>query len=486
MRRRALAIIWGGLAAASWACAPLAGPNGGPAPRASTTRAPASLPTPNPPAASPDRQGLELASPKAPTATPSLILPLRLGLALPGSVVGAEASRLLKGEASGLVAPPLATLVADAQGRIVSNNSGSLVANHGAGLISDQGGGLIANHGASRRLMALSFTEEIATDPRTELWFLLAFVDHLDQILQGYGRSGAQLGRWSRFQLSDSVLLPPPLGAEVFALATAQMQQSIRAAHLAGIAHLVDGRLRLQLVVLPKEGASVAEGQALAELSTEPSGEGVARIHLPDYFLSAFGLKACGMRLALSPSGAFEGSTGEDYLAPEARGPLAKAINGERRLIAIHRRVRISPPEGGRMQLLTARAERLDQPVIAQVRSLIAFGFAPPARPDLGLASYHRLSEGPEGPRPPFQWQALDKRKSPGEGPMVVRFQGPLGEAIASPSPDLAALVPSFGPEAEAFLPELPATEASAAGAPSFAIPPLSEALKSAPGGQAP
>lgn len=459
------------------ACQAPATPNGGtprPSPAPSSTRASAS-PSPAPQS--------------SPNPSPALRLPLRLGLALPTSVVGAAASARLRGE-GGLVAPPASSLTALQDGRIVSNNSGSLVSNNSGSLVSDQGAAWRLP-GEARLDPGFGLLQskplEAIYDPRTELWFMLALIDLNDQILQGYVQAQPRLGAWQRFRCQQARLLPPPAGAEIFALATAQLEQALQQLPMAGhLAQEGDG-LHLRLVLLPQEGASVAEGRALAELVPSPEGGAIAKFQLFSIMLEAFGLQAANTRLVKSADGGLRGDSGENYRPPAERGALAKAINGERLLQAIRRRVIVPPPSPDSASLRVMRAELKAENEVARSRVLTAFGFALPDRPDLGLANYHRTSEGgPTGPLKPFSWRDLDHKSYPGDGPVVPRYLLPTGESSASPPAGLAALLPPYNAAMDEDIPALPEAGEAVSEDPALRIPPLPAALLQAPGAQGP
>lgn len=457
------------------ACQAPASPSGGsPRPSPAST---SSRPSPSPTGPAPQA---------SPSPAPALRLPLRLGLALPTSVVGAAASARLRGE-GGLVAPPASSLTALQDGRIVSNNAGSVVSNNSGSLVSDQGAAWRlpskASLGAGFGLLQSKPLEAIY-DPRTELWFFLALIDLTDQILQGYVQAQPRLGAWQRFRCQQARLLPPPAGAEIFALATAQVEQALQGLPMAGHLAQEGEGLHLRVVLLPQEGASVAEARPLAELSTGPDGSAIAHFQLFPILLEAFGLKAASTRMLKGADGGLSGESGEDFSPPAERGPLAKAINGERLLFAIRRRVVVPAPGPESASLRVLRAELKEENGVARGLNLSAFGFAPAGRPDVGLASYHRVSEGgASGALAPFVWRDLEHNSFPGDGPVVPRYLLPSGEATASPPAGLAALLPAFSPALDAEIPALPEPGQAVSEDAALRIPALPAALLQAPGG---
>lgn len=432
-----------------------------PAPGASPTASQASA-SPAPPALQPQR---------------TLRLPLRLGQALPPSVVGALAASRLVGGQGERVAAPLTTLSADAQGRLVSNNGGNGVATPGAGLI--------ANHGGSFRLSQGGI--EASLDPRAELWLMVGFLDYLDQLLQAYAQSGPQLGRWQRFQAQSLTILPPPAGAEVFALAAAQMEQSLQAQHLAGLSIAQADGLELRMVLLPGPEAPWSKAQPLAQIKQGTQGPATLRLQLPALMLQAFGLKAGRLKGEITPEGELVAEHGEVYLPVAERGPLSQAIHGSIALQAIRRRIAWSRPGQEPAWLKVSRGELQDRQGPWHFRTLSAFGFRGKGQ-ELGVASYHRSQEGPVGGVSPFAWFDLRSvpMPEPPAGQGAGRFQGPAGEELLAASPELAALLPPYGPQDEAAIPLAPSSVAAIAEDPSLAMPELPASWLALPEGPAP
>lgn len=453
---------------------------------AATGSLPASAPaSPARPASSPSPQA-------EPTATPaSVLLPLRLGVALPASLVGLEAKGRLVGAlgAGALVAPEGAALVALADGRIlsnhaaglisdhggglISNHGGGLVSNHGGGLISDQGGGLISNHGAGYRLaqldavastaevlpsgeLAATPTQGLAKSGANYLWLVLAMIDQEDQLLQAYAQAGPRLGQWRRFQAKSSEILPLTNASPLAAMALQGLNGQLQAQHYAGVMTQESDGPHLRVVWLPQADAPLSQGLAVADLGASGGGQVLKARFVPP-LEEAFGLQASASHFEFSqgPVGrVVEAWVGEQYLPGQAMGPVALYLSSDSG--QIRRRVHLEATGPEKALAWAGRGILRNGVPLGQQRDFYAFGFATPGQPDLGVAYHRRVSAGLLGNLGPFEWVGPQSVITPGDGPVPPHFVGVDGEFTASPSEALRALVPPRPPEGDAWVPEAP------------------------------
>jgi hypothetical protein len=455
--------------------------------------------------------------PKAdPSATPvTPLLPLRLGVALQASLVGAEAQGRLVGGvgAAAIVAPEGARLVALADGRILSNHAAGLISDHGGGLISDHGGGLISDHGgglignnssglvgnnssgmlgnngAGYRLaqvdpaasqvevlasgeLAATPVQGIAKSGANYLWLVLALVDQQDQLLQAYATAQPRVGQWRRFQAKASEILPMPHATELAAMAVQGLNQQLKQQHYAGVMTQEADGPHLRMVWLPSAEAALTAGRPVVDLSASGTAQ-LLRARFVPILEENFGLQASASRFEFTqgPLGrVIDAWVGEQYLPGQAMGPVALYLSGDSGLI--RRRVHIEAASTDRAFAWAGRGILHAAVPQLQRRDFYGFGFAAPGKPDLGVAYLRRVASGLLGNVGPFEWVGPQSTVTPGDGPATPHFVGTDGEFTASPSAALQALVPSRPPEGDAWVPtapgvaDLPASEASVQMAP--------------------
>lgn len=466
---------WGGLVVGVWLSACQAGQQGAPTP----TR-----PAPNRPvgaavAASPSPPGREVAEapsvgpavrasalPSGPEATASgPSLPLRLGLALPGSLVG-QAQARLAGE-GGLVAREGTRLVAGVGGLIISNNSGTLMGNNGGSILSNNSGALISDQGSTYRLAprALAQAEaplvQFPDDRRFVLWEQLVFIDLADQLLQAYAEAGPSLDAWVPFELRP-VLLPPPQGSPIFnAFIQNAFAQVAPLPYLGKLVREGEG-LRLWLVRLPKAGAKASEGEVALDLQAPAQGSAVTRFACPLEFREMYGLVGGAMRVELLSEGGLRFRSGDRSRPWAEMSAQTRVLVSARQPYARHRQGLIRLQPSGAAELRVAEAQRTVLAPPGQegpwgVRFIRAFGFAGPGQSDAGIAFWQRSGEGPPSDDIPLQWTLGGQAV---EGPIErvqAEYLDAVGSAPASPAPSaLQSLLPAWKPEDEGLIPRMP------------------------------
>jgi hypothetical protein len=448
---------WVALALAACTPGPLAKPRAeGPAsPEAKASPLGAS-PRPGPQPSGP------VVSPKGEAAqAPSL--PARMGLAWPASMVGSEA---LSRQGAKAFAPFGHVMAIEAGGRIASLPEASLLANHGAGLISNHGGGLISNHGggvgpapaAARRLL-----EELPfrIDARHHLWLVNAIVDLKDQLQQAYLQAGPKVGEWRRFQAPELSFLPPPTSHPLIPVALAALAKVEAQRHYAGLLTLEAGRPRLRVLVLPEEGASLAQGLPLLDHQSMGPGHSVLRARSMAGLREAFALEQANLRVErrLTEEGLrFRLDLGTRHAPEEQRTALGKLASGPGDGLTDRFRITIDPSASASALVRLEVAQRFGQPSGAQryLRALHLMAFALPPLPDPGLVVLSRKAEGPVGSPAAFVWHRNLGGELPLSAPPPYQHLLPEGEASGPPSAALVALQPVPGPLAEGDLPPLP------------------------------
>lgn len=422
---------------------------------ATTPLPPKHLPAPAPDSAKP---GSPKPSPSEAASSPSL--PLRLGLALPASLVGAG-QKHLAGEGQ-VVAPEGTRLTLGVGGLIVSNHSGSILSNHSASLIGHNGGSLLSDQGGTYRLAqsALPLVKP-PDDPRFDLWEQLLFIDLSDQLLQAYAQAGPQLKRWVPFVLRPK-LLPPPSGSPEFQAFLNLAFEQVQELAYTGILIQEGQGLRLWLVRLPSAGAKPSSGEVCLDLQAPAEGPVVARFRAPAESRSTYGLVGASLRIEHLVEGGLRFRSGDRSLPHEQMSAQTKLLVSANQPFARHRQGLIHLLPSGAAEVRFAEAQRTvlgpgGRPGPWGVRFIRAFGYAGPGQPDVGTALWSRSGEGPPSDGIALDWNT--RKGSPIAGGVKAAFLDPEGQSPASPPAALTALLPAWSPSDEGLIPRMPSGE---------------------------
>lgn len=434
-----------GLALITWACEANPGRKVLPAPPPAARQAspaPGAL-GPSPVAIAKVENPASAPGSPSPSAQPdppaTLSLPLRLGLALPASLVGAAASLRSVGGGDRLAAVG-SVLQVGRGGLLVSNHGAGIVGHNGAAIVSNHGGGAVAP--AARQLLAGEDLSDFVNDPRLPVWASLLPVDSLDQILAAYAKAQPQANVWVPFSVQAD-LMPPPNASPVLDAYLQQVLGENNTWHLTGHLRTEGDRLTFWVLRLPREGASPREGTLFFDLQASAGGWR-ARLQPASELLAFMGAAASAMAVEGRPEGVFIDS-GTVMLPWAAQSPLAKAQALVEARVAERRQTLIQGQPGGAADLLIAsielggRTEKQPNPKAKLFAGI--FGFALGAPVDPGLAYSRRFQDlvvGQADPGPFFA-EAFDPARA---ASVPFRWVDPLGARVQAPSEALLRLVP--------------------------------------------
>lgn len=454
-----------GLAAALVSCQGTPGKVGGSRPKAgdkgalTTPSTSPALPSESPRAAAPSNGP----SPSSPVVqgddSATLSLPMRLGFALPASVVGAEARDRLAGVGA-LVAPEGARLEVGPGGLLVSNHGGGIVSNNGGAIISNNSGGALAGAAASRRLLQLTegSVQELFSDVRMPVWLSLLQIDAPDQVLEAYLKAGPRLNAWVAFEVKPQ-LLPPPKPSSLLKEFLASVIGPEGAWYFSGLLVREGTQLNLWVLRLPQKDAAPESGSVFFQLSNTPEGLFVARINTPAEVRAIFGQQAGSTRMSILPDGTFLLDSGTVMLPWDQQPPVGRAQSGQDQRLSERRKTLYRVKPSGVSELVVALAERSGlyrgkegQGAYFFVRK---FGFGGKGQTELGFATYITTTYGPvaEADPMPFFTKALMPGVTP---PASFRYYDPLGDFIATPSAEMLQLQPQGAVGDDRVVPALP------------------------------
>jgi hypothetical protein len=434
-------------------------------------------------------------SPKPSAAAPKpLHLTMRLGLALPPSLVGLEGQARLNGQ-DGLVAPPGTEFVVGPDGSLLSNNGSNLIGNHSSGLIGNHSSGLVGNHGGSlvsdqggayrlaqaeaptRDQVASATPRNPFVDPRTQLWLILGSFDYCDQLMAHFLRAKPRLGAWKRFGTEAFRSFPPPM--EVPGVRNPQLESDLQAIVYAGLLTEEAGGARLRFLALPAPEAPLSEGRPVFDLRASGT-EQVARTRFVPRMEAYLGFKDTSSEMVVS-----EGPHGRRIVSRIAergdpqRHPFSIAgllqpnrVENSRRYLRFEHHA----PQQASVLIATAEHQRyLDGKPDTTDRKLLAIGYDPSASGTPGLALLERRAFLNVDPSGQLLWDPPFFPPQPGAMPLWPYFMVPGGALVQPGPPELLRLVPPFRVEEDALVPPLPSPEEDPTQDPSLrieAIPP--------------
>jgi hypothetical protein len=439
------------------------------------------------------------ASPKAeapasapPPAQGRLLMPSRLGLVLPATLVGPQARLRLTGgdgvvdyqgsrleltpggsiisnHSGALISDQGGNLISDQGGGIISNHSGALISDQGSNLISDQGGGIISNHSGAYRLFGQAprrLQAELEAppldDPRLHLWLVLTLIDLNDQLIKGFLDAKPKLGEWTRYGGSEARLLPPPVLGEVLEVAMGQVRALFGDWRFAGVLTQEGQATHLRVVALKAPEQPLQEGFVMLDMVASGADEAVAKTRFMPELATMFGLDGSAARVhwKATPDGPIvEVEEAEHHLPKEQRSGIGALLSGSAPQVVGQRKLRLHAPRGLQRHWgdigsasVVAHAKGL-----AQRQFYVAIGYAKPFEADPGLAFFNLRRTAFLGATPPaFGWNDPFKEDELpySQGP-VATYMTSAGRYTTEPSEALKAFLPPWMPEApEALIPK--------------------------------